>query len=68
MCDVEGDSMEDEAFAAAVDEAQSTLDENLGMNTDPNEEGVYILQENLYPKTIERIQNANFQVIQYRIT
>ena len=68
MCDVEGDSMEDEAFAAAVDEAQSNLDENLGMNTDPNEEGIYILQENLYPKTIERIQNANFQVIQYRIT
>ena len=61
MCDVEGDSMEDEDYAAAVDEAQSNLQ---GANID---EDIYINQDNLFPRTMERIRNANFEVIQYRI-
>ena len=61
MCDVEGDSMEDEDYAAAVDEAQSNLqDANI-------DEDIYINQDNLFPRTMERIRNANFEVIQYRI-
>ena len=61
MCDVEGDSMEDEDYAAAVDEAQSNLqDANI-------DEDIYINQDNLFPRTMERIRNANFKVIQYRI-
>ncbi len=63
MCDVEGDSMEDEDYADAVNDAQSNLDDALG-----GESGeIVIPEDDLLPNTIERIRNANFQVIQYRI-
>ena len=71
MCNVEGDSMEDEAYQAAVEEAQSNLDNTLG-GTDSGDSGgsgqeIYIPEDELLPNTIERIRNANFKVIQYRI-
>ena len=53
--------MEAEDYAAAVDEAQSNLQ---GANID---EDIYINQDNLFPRTMQRIRNANFEVIQYRI-
>ena len=63
MCDVEGDSMEDEDYADAMNDAQSNLDDALG-----GESGeIVIPEDDLLPNTIERIRNANFQVIQYRI-
>ena len=63
MCDVEGDSMEDEDYADAVNDAQSNLDDALG-----GEGGeIVIPEDDLLPGTIERIRNANFQVIRYRI-
>jgi len=58
MCDVEGESMEDEDFAAAVEDAQGNLGED---------EELIFIENDLSPNTIERIRNANFQVIQYRI-
>ena len=62
MCDVEGDSMEDEDYQAAVNNAQSNLDNALGEGDE-----ILIPENELLPNTIERIRNANFQVIQYRI-
>ena len=63
MCDVEGDSMEDEDYADAINDAQSNLDDALG-----GEGGeIVIPEDDLLPGTIERIRNANFQVIRYRI-
>ena len=63
MCDVEGDSMEDEDYADAMNDAQSNLDDALG-----GESGeIVIPEDDLLPRTIERIRNANFQVIRYRI-
>ena len=63
MCDVEGDSMEDEDYADAMNDAQSNLDDALG-----GESGeIVIPEDDLLPGTIERIRNANFQVIRYRI-
>lgn len=58
MCDVEGESMEDEDYAAAVEDAQSNLGED---------EELTFIEGELLPNTIERIRNANFEVIQYRI-
>tara|TARA_B100001059_G_scaffold10059_1_gene8206 strand:- start:14291 stop:15121 length:831 start_codon:yes stop_codon:yes gene_type:complete len=54
MCDVEGDSMEDEDYADAINDA-------------PDEADITLIEDDLLPKTIERIRNANFQVIRYRI-
>lgn len=54
MCNVEGDSMEDEDYADAVNDA-------------PEEANLTLIEDDLLPGTIERIQNANFQVIRYRI-
>ncbi len=65
MCDVEGDSVEDEDFQAAVDDAQNSLNDALGGVS--GDEEIFIPEDNLLPNTIERIRNANFQVIQYRI-
>ena len=63
MCDVEGDSMEDEDYADAMNDAQNNLDDALG-----GEGGeIVIPEDDLLPGTIERIRNANFQVIRYRI-
>tara|TARA_R110000803_G_scaffold82500_2_gene148659 strand:+ start:2211 stop:3086 length:876 start_codon:yes stop_codon:yes gene_type:complete len=69
MCDVEGDSMEDEDYADAVNDAQSSLNDALGGEGGLGEEGgeIVIPEDDLLPNTIERIRNANFQVIQYRI-
>ncbi len=68
MCNVEGDSMEDEAYQAAVDDAQSNLDDMLGgTNSGGSDQEIYIPEDELLPNTIERIKNANFKVIQYRI-
>ena len=50
--------MEDEDFAAAVEDAQGNLGED---------EELIFIEDDLSPNTIERIRNANFQVIQYRI-
>ena len=58
MCNVEGDSMEDEDYAAAIDDAQNNLNEG---------EEIILTEDNLLPNTIEKIRNANFEVIQYRI-
>lgn len=54
MCDVEGDSMEDEDYADAINDA-------------PDEADITLIEDDLLPGTIERIRNANFQVIRYRI-
>jgi hypothetical protein len=54
MCDVEGDSMEDEDYADAINNA-------------PNNADINLIGDDLLPKTIERIRNAKFEVIQYRI-
>jgi hypothetical protein len=54
MCDVEGDSIEDEDFADAINNAPNNVDINL-------------IGDDLLPNTIERIRNAKFEVIQYRI-
>jgi len=54
MCDVEGDSMEDEDYAGALNDA-------------PDEADITLIEDDLLPGTIERIRNANFQVIRYRI-
>jgi hypothetical protein len=54
MCDVEGDSMEDEDYADALNDA-------------PDEADITLIEDDLLPGTIERIRNANFQVIRYRI-
>ena len=55
--------MEDEDYADAINDAQSNLDDALG-----GEGGeIFIPEDDLLPNTIERIRNANFQVIQYRI-
>lgn len=54
MCDVEGDSMEDEDYADAINNA-------------PDEADITLIEDDLLPGTIERIRNANFQVIRYRI-
>ena len=54
MCDVEGDSMEDEDYADAMNDA-------------PDEADITLIEDDLLPGTIERIRNANFQVIRYRI-
>jgi len=51
MCDVEGDSMEDEDYADAINNAPD----------------ITLIEDDLLPGTIERIRNANFQVIRYRI-
>ena len=60
MCDVEGDSLEDEDFSNAMD---SFSDPETGeSNVDFS-----LIEEDLLPNTIERFKNANFQVIQYRI-
>jgi chromosome segregation ATPase len=63
MCNVNGDSMEDEDYANAVNDAQDNLNNTLGSE---NEEIIFI-EDDLLPGTIERIRNANFQVIRYRI-
>jgi len=72
MCDVEGNSMEDEDFAAAVNEAIDNL--NNGSSDGLNESGnglngstIILIENDLLPSTIERIRNAKFKVIQYRI-
>ncbi len=54
MCDVEGDSIEDEDYADAINDA-------------PDEADITLIEDDLLPGTIERIRNANFQVIRYRI-
>jgi len=54
MCDVKGDSIEDEDFANAINNA-------------PNNADITLIEEDLLPSTIERIRNAKFEVIQYRI-
>ena len=54
MCDVEGDSMEDEDYADAINNA-------------PDEADITLIEDDLLPGTKEKIQNANFQVIRYRI-
>mgnify|MGYP003655321818 CR=1 FL=1 len=54
MCDVEGDSMEDEDYADAINDA-------------PDKADITLIEDDLLPGTIERIRNANFQVIRYRI-
>jgi hypothetical protein len=54
MCNVEGDSMEDEDYADAINDA-------------PDEADITLIEDDLLPGTIERIRNANFQVIRYRI-
>jgi len=54
MCDVEGDSIEDEDYADAINNA-------------PDEADITLIEDDLLPGTIERIRNANFQVIRYRI-
>ena len=66
MCDVEGDSIEDEDYANAINNAQNDLNNTL--NSINEGEEIILIQDNLLPSTIERIRNANFQVIQYRIT
>ena len=53
MCNVEGDSMEDEDYAEAVNNAPPGTD---------------IILDDLLPNTITKLRNANFQVIQYQIT
>jgi len=58
MCNVEGDSMQDEDYADAIDNVQNNLNEG---------EEIIFIEDDLLPNTIERIRNANFQVIQYRI-
>lgn len=55
LCDGEGDSVEDESYSYF----QSELKEKTEFPTIP--------QVDLSPNTIERIKNANFEVIQYRI-
>ena len=60
MCDVEGNSMEDEDFATAVNEATNNLE---GLDGSV----ITFIEEDLLPSTIERIRNAKFEVIQYRI-
>jgi uncharacterized protein YoxC len=60
MCDVEGNSMEDEDFAIAVNEATNNLE---GLDGSV----ITFIEEDLLPSTIERIRNAKFEVIQYRI-
>ena len=58
MCNVEGDSMQDEDYAAAIDDAQNNLNEG---------EEIILTEDDLLPNTIEKIRNAKFEVIQYRI-
>ena len=48
----------DEDFVAAVEDAQGNLGED---------EELTFIEGDLSPNTIERIRNANFEVIQYRI-
>lgn len=60
MCDVEGNSMEDEDFSNAVNEATNNLE---GLDGSV----ITFIEEDLLPSTIERIRNAKFEVIQYRI-
>jgi hypothetical protein len=80
MCNIEGESMDDEDYAIAVNDAQNTLDDiNSKWNLqDPNGRGdlqspngryaeLTLIESDLLPNTIEIIKNANFQVIRYRI-
>ena len=60
MCDVDGNSMEDEDFSNAVNEATNNLE---GLDGSV----ITFIEEDLLPSTIERIRNAKFEVIQYRI-
>ena len=60
MCDVEGDSMEDEDYADAVNNAPDEADLTFDLNFN-------FTEDELLPGTIEKIRNANFQVIRYRI-
>jgi hypothetical protein len=46
--------MEDEDYADAINDA-------------PDEADITLIEDDLLPGTIERIRNANFQVIRYRI-
>ncbi len=60
MCNVEGDSIQDEDYADAINNAQINLD-------NANSTKIILIEDDLLSNTIERIRNANFQVIQYRI-
>jgi hypothetical protein len=56
LCDVEGDSTEDEDYANALSDATR--------NTNAP---ITLIEDDLLPNTIRRIKNANFKVIQYQI-
>ena len=56
LCDVEGDSTEDEDYANALSNATK--------NTNAP---ITLIEDDLLPNTIRRIKNANFKVIQYQI-
>ena len=56
LCDVEGDSPEDEEYAEALS--------NATRNTSAP---ITLIEDDLLPNTIRRIKNANFKVIQYQI-
>ena len=60
MCNVEGDSIQDEDYADAINNDQNNLD-------NANNTKITLIEDDLLPNTIEKIRNANFQVIQYRI-
>lgn len=63
MCNVEGNSIQDEDYAAAIDDANAIFNNALGGIN----EKIIIPEGNLLPNTIEKIRNANFQVISYQI-
>ena len=74
MCDVEGDSMEDEDYANAVNNSLNNLNNASGFNNASNLNDILggngeivLIEDDLLPNTIERIKNAKFEVIQYRI-
>ena len=57
LCDVEGDSVEDEDYSTFLNEANNKLEDS----------EITLIADDLLPNTIERIRNAKFEVIQYRI-
>lgn len=68
MCNVEGESVQDEDYADAIDNANAIFNNALGgVNVGGINEKIIIPEGNLLPNTIEKIRNANFQVISYQI-
>ena len=66
MCDVDGTSIKDEDYVNAVNEAEEKAN-NLSTKITIQAYGLFLIENDLLPNTIQRIRNANFEVIQYRI-